>query len=248
MAGVNLSRDGYAVCAYDADVAAWADTALAAARDVAKTPGDLRHGGTWRVGVDELPNAPDGSVNGVPLKGNWSVHVNAPAQWHHAQLSIVFPGYPRQDPDESDAAHRFRLNRDAAHVDGLLPEGPKKRRHLREPHAFILGLPLNNVRASPLVVWPGSHHIIRAAFAKRLSGKAPEAWGEEDVTDVYQTARKDVFAKCPRVPVVISPGQSVILNRHLVHGVAPWGDHNTQGEARFIAYFRPMLDDPAKWL
>jgi len=245
---MTLARDGYVICAHDEHVAAWAQAALTAARAVAQTPGDLRHGGTWRVGVDELPNAPDGSVHGVPLKGNWEAHVSAPTHWHQAQVSVVFPGYPAQDPDESDAAHRYRRNRDAAHVDGLLPEGPQKRRHLREPHAFILGLPLNAVSASPLVVWPGSHLIMQKAFATRLSGVAPVAMGNEDITDAYQAARKDVFAQCRRTSILITPGQSVVLHRHLVHGVAPWGDDPAVEEGRIMAYFRPLLSDPVDWL
>gem|GEM_PF-5301442 len=32
---------------------------------------------------------------------------------------MIRPGYPRQNPDESDAAFRVRRDRDAAQVDGL---------------------------------------------------------------------------------------------------------------------------------
>ncbi len=69
---------------------------------------------------------------------------------------------PRLSPGRGRArtkpAFRFRLNRDAAHLDGLLPIGPDKRRMVKEPHAWILGLPLNacGAGASPLVVWEGS--------------------------------------------------------------------------------------------
>ena len=241
-----MSDPGYHVFAADPAVAAWAAAAHEVGQAVLAAGGEERHGRTWFVGVDALPNAPDGSVAGVPLGGAWREHVDPPKVWHQAQLSVVFPGYPKQDEGESDAAHRFRRNRDAAHVDGLLPEGPDRRRHLREPHGFILGLPLNDVAASPLVVWPGSHVIIREAFTARFAGIAPEDWGDEDVTEAYQAARREVFACCVRTEVVAKPGQAILLDRHLVHGVAPWAA-DAEGDMRMIAYFRPLIA-PADWL
>lgn len=246
MVAAALEADGFVVFDPALTVAAWAEAALKAGREILAQGGDLRHGKTWFVGVDALPNAPDGSVSGLPLDGPFMAHVTAPDIWHQAQLSVVFPGYPQQDPDESDAAHRYRRNRDAAHVDGLLPEGPERRRHLREPHGFILGLPLNACYQSPLVVWPGSHTIMQAGFAKVFAGLPPEKWGDVDVTDAYQAARRKVFDHCPRVEVPAAPGQAVLLHRHLVHGVAPWG--SGQGsDMRMIAYFRPQIA-PADWL
>lgn len=241
-----LASAGVAVFPHDPAVARWAEAAQRLARDVLAQGGDFRHGRTWFVGVDALPNAPDGSVDGVPLAGAWRAYVDPPAQWHPAQLSVVFPGYPQQDTDESDTAHRFRRNRDAAHVDGLLPEGPQRRRHLREPHGFILGLPLDEVDASPLVVWRGSHQIMRAAFRKAFAGLPPKTWGDVDVTDVYQSTRRIVFDTCERVEVLGAPGQAIILDRHLVHGVAPWASE-APGQMRMMAYFRPLID-PENWL
>ncbi len=241
-----LAQDGYAVFPYAPEVAAWAEAAQVAGNAVLKQGGDFRHGRTWFVGVDALPNAPDGGIAGVPLAGPFQDHVTAPAQWHRAQLSVVFPGYPQQDQGESDAAHRYRRIRDAAHVDGLLPEGPDKRRHLREPHGFILGLPLDDVAASPLVVWPGSHLMMRETFATAYAGIPPARWGDLDVTEVYQTARRKVFDSCVRVEVQAKPGQAILLDRHLLHGVAPWAA-GAPGEMRMIAYFRPQVD-VAEWL
>lgn len=235
-----MVEPGYTVFDPDPRVTHWADAALAVARGLDVS--ERRHGGTWFVGVDALPNQPDGSINGVKLVGPWDVA----GPWHRAQLSIVFPGYPRQDPDESDAAHRYRIKRDAAHMDGLLPEGPKRQRHLREPHRFILGIPLNDVSASPLVVWPGSHLVMGAAFQKRFEGIAPDDWGDIDVTDTYQAARRKVFDLCPRIEVVMRPGQSVLLHRHLIHGVAPWQGSDVR-EGRMVAYFRPQ-GPYADWL
>lgn len=243
------------VFAPDPAVARWARAAHAAAIDVtASQPLRarwLRHGGTWFVGVDALPNAPDGSIAGVPLGGAWRAAAKPPARWHRAQLSVVFPGYPGRDPGESDAAHAFRRDRDGAHLDGLLPVGPHKRRHLREPHAFVLGLPLNScgAGASPLVVWEGSEAVIGAAFGAAFAGVPPARWGDIDVTAVYQAARRQVFDLCPRRVIHALPGQAVLMHRMAIHGVAPWvPGADAPPEGRMVAYFRPLLDDPADWL
>ncbi|MFT7107027.1 MAG: hypothetical protein ACJAVT_001549 [Yoonia sp.] len=233
-----LTRDGYAVFPHDPRVADWARAACEVGYDVLRGDGERRHGNTWFVGVDALPNAPDGSVAGVPLAGEWLHHVKAPATWHAAQLSVVFRGYPRQDPTESDAAHRFRRNRDEAHVDGLLSEGAQKWRHLREPHGFFVGVPLNDVAASPLVVWRGSHLMMRSAFQRVYAGHDPSDWGDLDVTEVYQTARRVVFETCQRVPLIAKPGQAILIDRHLLYGVATW-DPSIVGDMRMVAYFRP---------
>lgn len=241
-----VGSDGFTVFPYEPAVARWAKAAKAVALEVLAGGGERRHGNTWFVGVDALPNAPDGSIGGVPLTGAWQDHVTLPPSWHRAQLSVVFPGYPQQDAGESDAAHRFRRNRDAAHVDGLLPEGPQKRRHLREPHGFILGLPLDHVTASPLVVWRGSHEMVRAAFRDAFADVPPAQWGDLDVTEVYQATRRDVFARCERIEVVAAPGQAILLDRHILHGVAPWAE-GAEGDMRMMAYFRPQVSI-ADWL
>ncbi|KQI73044.1 hypothetical protein AN191_03875 [Loktanella sp. 5RATIMAR09] len=235
-----VGQHGYHVFPHDPAVARWAAAAKLAAIEVLAYGGERRHGNTWFVGVDALPNAPDGSIGDMPLAGAWQAHVKAPPTWHRAQLSVIFPGYPQQDLGETDAAHRFRRDRDAAHMDGLLPEGPQKRRHLREPHGFILGLPLDEVHASPLVVWRGSHDIMRAAFRAAFAGIPPAQWRDVDVTEVYQDARRKVFATCDRIEVVAAPGQAVLLDRHLLHGVAPWAQ-DAQGLMRMVAYFRPQI-------
>lgn len=237
---------GFQVFPFDPGVAAWATAAERVGRTVLSKGGERRHGATWFVGVDALPNAPDGSVDGVPLAGAWLPYVDPPKTWHQAQLSVVLPGYPQKDPDESQMAHRYRQMRDAAHVDGLLPEGPERRRYLREPHGFILGLPLNDVSASPLVVWPGSQLMMRNAFQAAFSGHNPDTWHELDITGVYQSTRRSVFETCERVEVIAAPGQAILLDRHLVHGVAPWAK-NAPGDMRMIAYFRPQVT-PSQWL
>jgi hypothetical protein len=251
-------RDGWLLLPRDARVGRWADAARQAAGAILRDPAQrarwLRHGGTWFAGVDALPNAADGSIGGAPLAGPWERVVARPPSWHRAQLSVVFPGYPRRDPDETDAAHRFRRDRDAAHLDGLLPEGPARRRHLREPHAFILGLPLTGMtaEAAPFVVWEGSHHVIGRAFAAAFGGRDPATWGDVDLTDVYQAARREVFATCPRRIVAAGPGEAILCHRRCIHGTAPWpasqGAAPHPAEGRAVAWFRPLIDDPRNWL
>ncbi|WP_019954926.1 hypothetical protein [Yoonia vestfoldensis] len=241
-----LHRDGFAVLPFDPAVACWAAAADIACDRMLQDGPMLRHGGTWCVGVDALDNAPDGSVDGVSLAGAWRDLVPLPDHWHRAQLSVVFPGYPAQEPGDTDAAHAYRITRCAAHVDGLHGEGIPQRRNLREPHAFVLGLPLNTSAASPLVVWPGSHAIMRTAFAACYDGVPPDQWGDVDVAATYQEARRHVFATCPQVAVPALPGQVVILDRHLLHGVAPW-DPAITDPCRKVAYFRP-LGAVADWL
>ncbi|MEM7519942.1 MAG: hypothetical protein AAF307_02795 [Pseudomonadota bacterium] len=244
-----LLQDGFAVFDAEPSVLAWAKVAHAKAMDIAQDPqiraGNLRHGATWFVGVDALPNAPDGSIDHVPLSGEWQSFVDLPEVWHAAQLSVIYPGYPRQDRDESDANHRFRRDRHAAHVDGLLPVGPTRRRYVQEPHGFILGLPLNRATASPLMVWPGSHRIMNAALRTAIGAQQLDV---VDVTSPYKIARKQVFETVVPRPVQALPGQAILLHRHLLHGVAPWSAGAVAPpEGRMVAYFRPQTTSVA-WL
>ena len=225
---------------------AWAEAARPVAfRALAETDAPLRCGGTWAVGLDLLPNTPDGAVAGVPLP--WDELGLAPQPLHPAQLSAVYAGYPQRSVDETEAAYGFRLRRDSAHLDGLLPIGPDKRRMVKEPHAWILGLPLTEPHAAPLVVWEGSHLVMQAALARAFAGHPPEAWAEVDVTDAYQVARAEVFRNCRRVELPGHPGEAVVLHRHLIHGVAPWGEMPDVPEGRIVAYFRPLLPTVAEW-
>lgn len=233
--------DGFTVFAHDDQVLAWAQAARPIASQLSQDPvirtDNLRHGQTWFVGVDALPNDPDGSIAGTPLAGPWTDYISPPNRWHRAQLSIVYPGYPRQDEDETDANHRYRITRKAAHVDGLLPIGPKRRRYLREPHAFILGLPLNVSDASPLVVWPGSQFIMGAALRQAIGAADPT---QVDITEAYHAARRSVFERITPITVSAQPGQSILLHRHLLHGVDVWHPAATAPpEGRMITYFRP---------
>ncbi len=243
----------------DAGMLAWAQHALMAARGAAVGQEQshwMRCGGTWFVGVDALPNDPAGRLSGgPPLAGAAMDFIRTGLKLalplHRAQVSICYPGYPQPSAEESAAAFQFRLKRDAAHVDGLLAEGQPKRRFLREPHAYVLGVTLtaHDAEASPLVVWEGSHHIMQAMFRKTLEGMPASGWTTADLTDAYQTARRQALETCPRRLLPCGPGEAVLLHRHLLHGVAPWAEGAAAPpEGRIIAYFRPEFPDLKDWL
>lgn len=230
-------------------IANWAAAAEPVARRIVEeSPEPWRSGGTWFVGLDALPNMATGAISGVELP--WNDIGLQPVPLHPAQLSVTRSGYPQRDPTEGESAFAFRRLRDAAHLDGLLPIGPEKRRMVKEPHAWILGLPLNgaDAGASPLVVWEGSHLVmgtaLRAAFAGREEGLE-----NVDITEAYQAARKRVFDTCSRVELPGRPGEAVILHRHLIHGVAPWADGAAaDAPGRMVAYFRPLLPSVVEWV
>lgn len=254
-AAAELATRGWTVLPREESVARWAAAAHVLARKVTADPAMqarwLRHGGTWFVGVDALPNGADGAVEGMALTGEWRSVTGWTGPLHPAQLSVVHPGYPRRDPGESEGQHRFRLERDAAHLDGLLPEGAGRRRFLREPHAFIVGFPLTGMtlETGPFVVWDGSPAMIRDAFAAALSGVAPDEWAQVDLTDLYMATRRRVFETCPRRVVTAQPGETILAHRLSIHGVGPWpADVEGPEGGRMIAWFRPILPCPADWL
>ena len=230
------------------EIAAWSAAALPLAVQALAASGEpLRCGGTWAVGLDLLPNDAAGRVGGVDFP--WADVGLVPEPLHKAQLSAIYPGYPQPSPDETASAFGFRLNRDAAHLDGLLPVGADRQRMVKEPHAWILGLPLNLSNAAPLVVWQGSHEVLRAALLAALAPHPPEVWGDIDLSEAYAAARRRVFETCKRVAVPVLPGQATRLHRLTLHGVAPWAaDATAPPEGRIIAYFRPQLASVRDWL
>ncbi len=246
---MSLSDRGWQVFPAEPATIDWARSVSTEVSDALKTT-ERRHGATWAPGVDLLKNDASGAVaGGVALVGEALVAAQSlfgPLPLHAAQISAVWPGYPKQDPEESDANHRYRRARDAAHIDGLLPEGPNRRRHLREPHAWILGIGLTDTPAAPLVAWKGSAPVFRKAFASAFEGVPPESWGDVDVTDLYQSTRRKVFETCARVEIPLQTGEGVLLDRHVLHGVAPWTGHDTG--PRVTAFFRPELPTTAEWL
>ncbi|MEL6574618.1 MAG: hypothetical protein AAFQ81_01915 [Pseudomonadota bacterium] len=244
---------------YDSTLADWVSAVIPHARAIADDPAArhawLRCGGTWFAGVNILPNAPDGSLPAIgdrpavpPLQGR-AIRFLRETMGHgalpldRAQLSICYPGYPAApQPDESEAAFRYRRNRDAAHVDGLERDAARNRR-LGEAHAFILAIPVAEAgpEAAPFTIWEGSHEIMRTAFRTRLTGLPREAWSQQDVTAAYTTARREAFESCRRVTLSAAPGEAYIAHRLSLHGVAPWEATAGPGAWRPIVYFRPEL-------
>ncbi len=235
---------------HDAGVADWAARARAVAARAVRDPAFARWhvcGGTWFVGVDALDNDPQGRVAGSgPLAGPAVEfirhHLGGLPPLHRGQVSVVHPGYPRPREGESDAAFRYRLRRDAAHVDGVKAAGPDRRRRLEEPHAWILGLPLTETDpgAAPLVVWDGSHRIMQARLREALAPHDPAEWGRVDITDTYQSARREIFDRCRRIALHARPGEACLLHPLALHGIAPWQNGARAPEdGRVIAYFRP---------
>ncbi|MDP7150177.1 MAG: hypothetical protein QGI08_00095 [Paracoccaceae bacterium] len=255
-----FSKNGFAVYDADPQIAAWAKAAMplaqAALQDAKLRDDWLRCEGTWFVGVDALATGPEGQAGSTPLAGDIVDDLHAYTRFarplHKAQLSAVFPGYPKPREGETESAFAYRLRRDAAHVDGLHAIGQGRRRHLIECHAFLLGICLTDCsdNASPLVVWRGSHHVIRSALSEALGTTDASDWHKVDLTDAYHAARRRCFAECERVELPIKPGQALVMHRHALHGIAPWGKGAKAPEqGRMIAYFRPEIEGaPEKWL
>ncbi|MAC80789.1 MAG: hypothetical protein CML66_22320 [Rhodobacteraceae bacterium] len=241
--------DGYRTYAANPGTRCWAAAALAAARPVLRDPEvrarNLRHGGTWFVGVDELPSGAWGAIGDVPLRGAFLTDLCPVKASVQGQLSVVYPGYPGRDPDESVASHRYRLMRAAAHVDGLKAVGPARRRVPDELHAFILGLPLSDVTQAPTLVWPGSHRIIGAALLDAVGDADPIG---VDVSEAYGAARAEVFRTIRPVAMPCRAGEAFLLHRFLLHGTAPWEDDLAPApEGRVVAFFRPEVATLEQW-
>lgn len=244
---------------HDPALAAWVSHALPIARAATADPAHaewLDCEGTWFIGVDALPNDALGRVGqSGPLAGQAAEFIAqhyGQLPLHKGQISVIYPGYPRPRRGEGEAATRYRRNRDAAHVDGLRPTGPDRRRRVDEPHAWILGIPLTEASAdaAPMVLWEGSHIVLQRAFAHALADHPREALHEVDITDIYQAARREVFETCPRIELPAKPGEAYLLHRHCLHGVAPWGQGALAGpDGRMIVYFRPeCAGGVAEWI
>jgi len=260
----DLFRDGWRVFGPDDRLARWLDTSIDVARATLTDPAHAewhRYQDTWFAGVNALPNDENGEVaGGAPLAGDVIDFIDETLgfkagrngfRWDKAQVSVCYPGYPQAMEGETEGLLRYRRNRDAAHVDGLRRHGPDRRRTLEEFHAFILGIPMAEVGpgASPFVVWRGSHELMRAAFRARFAGIPPENWTHEDITEAYHAARRSAFETCERVEVHARPGESYLVHRLALHGMAKWEDGAEAGpDGRMIVYFRPEIGGPVEWL
>lgn len=236
----------------DPAISRWVQSVLPTARAAVDDPAHAQWHvceNTWFVGVDALPNDADGSIAGAaPLAGTAFDFardtLGFAGPWHRAQLSVTSPGYPKPRAGETRAAFGYRLRRDAAHVDGVRASGPDRSRFVEEPHAFILGIALTcaDEQAAPPVVWEGSHEIMSRAFAGAFADHRPGDWHKIDITEIYKSARRDVFDSCRRIELPAQPGEATLLHRLALHGVAPWGAGATsEPPGRMIAYFRPEL-------
>jgi hypothetical protein len=252
-------NNGWCRFPYSEALAEWVASALPAARACVDDPRHRqwwRCGDTWFVGVHALDNDSYGALAGGPALAGPAVNFVKDALmpdggWDRAQVSVCYPGYPQPMAGESAAAFRYRREKAAAHVDGIVPEGPGRCRHLRHHHAFILGLPMVEASpdASPFTVWEGSHELVRDALRDRLGGLPSEEWGDEDITDVYQAARRHVFDVCRPVEISARPGEAYLVHRLALHGIAPWGKQAVAGrDGRMICYFRPEFGSAANWL
>jgi len=249
---MHLPDTGWARYPADDRAKTWARAACEAANSAVADPANAHWHlceGTWFAGVNVLDTCPGGDVDGVPLSGPALDAIKDaglwPEGWDRAQVSVVYPGYPRPRAGESHAAFRYRRDRDAAHVDGLLPVGRDRRRMAQEFHGFILGLPLAEADpgAAPFVIWEGSHLVMLQAFRATLGQIPPETWSETDLTNVYHAARREVFERCRRVAIHAAPGEAYLVHRMALHGVGPWQAGAVAGPAgRMIAYFRPEID------
>lgn len=251
---------GWQVFDPDPRVVRWLEHAGPAAIALTKNPTHikdwLRCGGTWFAGVNLLQNDGQGRVAGSdPLTCTAlqaAAEITGDLPLDKAQISVTYPGYPQPGATDSPANFRFRRDRDAAHLDGLLPVGPNRRRFMKEPHGWILGLPVTACSggAAPLVVWEGSHKVMRDAFREKVAQYPVSEWKNIDLTQVYHTARRAVFDTCERITLEGQPGQAHLLHRLTLHGVAPWADGAiAPPEGRVILYFRPELPGGAgDWL
>jgi hypothetical protein len=249
-------------CQFEEDPAIvdWVSSALPFAREAVQSPANskwLRCGGTWFAGVNVLPNNSKAAVrDGPDLAGHVVNFVHEKLNldcfsWDKGQISVCYPGYPQPMVQESDAAFQYRRDKCAAHLDGLLPERPGRRRHLREFHGFVLGIPMVefSADAAPFVVWEKSHELVRSTFRDRFKGIIPEGWGDEDVTETYHALRHQIFEQCRPVEIAPRPGQCFLVHRLALHGVSPWRSRATTGpDGRMICYFRPEIGDAFDWL
>lgn len=259
MSGDSFNALGFRLFAHDPAIAVWAEHALKVSRRIVADPANrrwYRHGGTWFAGVNIMPNDVTGAVDGgPPLSGAAIDYICEAVQlpgiaFDRAQISVCHPGYPRPSAEESEAAFRYRRDRCAAHVDGIL-KGSDGRRRPGEPHGFVLGIPLaaSAEGASPLVVWEGSHEIVRRHFEGALRGIPEALWPEIDITEAYHAARREIFASCRTVTINARPGECYLVHRLALHGIAPWAEGTPGGpDGRMIAYFRPPLARWREWL
>ena len=255
----HYQRHGWCKFAFDDELYRWVKHVLpSAANCLTRKENEhwWRYQDTWFVGVNALPNDASGAVDGGPrLSGTAQRFMQqlglSTNQLDRAQISTCFPGYPKVAKGESKALHLYRLNRDAAHIDGLLREGPERHRFAREYHEYILLIPMNDfeIGASPFVAWNGSHLLMKKALTAAFNGVAKEQWANTPITEPYIEARKQVFEQCTRLELDLKVGEAVLAHRMLLHGTAPWRPTaKTSEHGRMLCFFRPQTLTIEQWL
>lgn len=257
----NLASQGWHRLPASKALKAWAEHHLLPAQQCLHDPKQQSwwcYSNTWFAGVNVLPNNGKGAVDGCPplpeaLLTELLAYCDASqGDMDKGQISALLPGYPQWDPQQSAAANQFRQQHFAAHLDGLVPIGTQRRRHLTEQHSFILGIGLTDhpEEAAPLMLWPGSQQRIQAWLRSRLANLPSERWAEVDLTDEYQQLRQQILMDTQPMPLPLSKGQGYLLHRHLLHGMGHWPHDipDPQQQGRIIAYFRPCWHAPSLWL
>ncbi len=256
----SFDRFGWAVVEKDNLLLEWISEAKKVTKDRISSRNfdreQMRCGGTWFVGMNFLNNDYSGSLNKVTFDGKavssildrYGIFFE---HWDKAQVSICYDGYPKPGKSETEASFLYRIKKFGAHVDGILPLGETRRRYAREYHNFIFGIPLVNFNkfAAPVVVWEGSHKIMRRFLSQKLLKNSSKFWKDQDITHLYHEARREVFLHCRKKIIVVPIGGSYILHRLSLHGIMPWGKNgHAEGSNRMIAYFRPLLKEAKFWL
>jgi len=97
------------------EIKKWANVARKFASGAAQNP-DLKEKwlqceGTWYVGVDVLPSDENGRFDGFALAGPVSDLIQSVATkpLHPAQVSIIYPGYPKPRQGETKAGSWIAL-------------------------------------------------------------------------------------------------------------------------------------------
>ena len=90
---------------------------------------------------------------------------------------------------------------------------------------------------------------MQTLFAAKLGQLPPQDWPGLALTAGCHQARQTALRDCRRVAVHCRPGESVVVHRHALHGVAPWGQQAAAGpDGRMICCFRPELQHKQAWL
>ena len=152
---------------------------------------------------------------------------------------------------ETANAFKYRKNRFNTHVDGVVPVGEAKRRYAREYQTFIRRIPLVDYSEflAPVVFWEGSHNIMHYYLSKQLILLKDGLSKNEDISGIYNEARREIFTKCKPKSVTALVGGSYLIHRLALHGVMPWRGNQKLGDGeRMIPYFCSQLNEAKFWL